>query len=173
MKNFSVRSKPAANAALAIFVLAIATVGSAWIFQFLGYKPCELCLTERLPYYAGIAVAFLAILLSRRQQGAALQASFAALFLIFAAGTALGVYHAGVEWHFWAGPTNCTGSFQKAATMQDFLKQLHNVKVVRCDEVALRVLGLSLAGWNAIISAVLAVLAIVGWSSTAANARTV
>lgn len=174
MKDFNVRSKPAANAALAIFVLAIATVASAWIFQFLGYKPCELCLTERLPYYAGIAMAFLAVLLSRRQQqGAALQASFAALFLIFAAGTALGVYHAGVEWHFWAGPSGCTGSFQKAATMQDFLKQLHNIKVVRCDEVALRVLGLSLAGWNAIISAVLAVLAIAGWRSTAGNARTV
>lgn len=167
MKDFSIRTQPAAAAALAIFVLATATIAGAWIFQFFGYAPCELCLNERLPYYAGIAVSALAVLLTQRQQGAALRASFISLVLIFAAGTALGAYHAGVEWHFWPGPTDCTGTFQKAQSMQDFLKQLHSIKVVRCDEVALRVLGLSLAGWNVIISAVLAVLAIVGWRFTA------
>lgn len=172
MKNLSMRTQPAATVALAIFILATATIAGAWIFQFFGYAPCELCLTERLPYYAGIAMSALAVLLAQRQQGSALRASFISLVLIFAAGTVLGAYHAGVEWHFWPGPTDCTGTFQKAQSMQDFLKQLHSIKVVRCDEVALRVLGLSLAAWNAIISAVLVALAVIGWRSTAGLPKT-
>lgn len=169
MKDFSISTQPALAAASAILILATATIAGAWIFQAFGYAPCELCLTERLPYYAGIAMSILAILLAQRPHGAALRTCFISLLLVFAAGAALGAYHAGVEWHFWAGPADCTGSFQKAASMQDFLKQLHSVKVVRCDEVALRVLGLSLAGWNAIISVVLAGLAIAGLRSTSSQ----
>ena len=87
---------------------------------------------------------------------------FIALFLIFAFSAGFGIYHAGVEWHFWEGPTACTGStMTKATTMQDFLNQLQTVKVVRCDAVTIRILGY-LAGWNAVISAVLAIIAIWG-----------
>ena len=162
MKDISFRTRSALAPGLAIFAVASATIVGAWIFQAMGYAPCELCLKERLPYYAGIAVSLLAILLALRGAGAALQACFTSLLLIFAASAALGAYHAGVEWGFWPGPADCTGSFQKAATMQDFLQQLHSAKLVRCDAVAIRILGLSLAGWNAVISAVLAGLAIVG-----------
>ena len=84
------------------------------------------------------------------------------LALIFAASVVLGAYHAGVEWGFWAGPTECTGALDRAASVSDFLKQLETVKVVRCDSAALRILGLSLAGWNAVISAGLAALATLG-----------
>ena len=73
-----------------------------------------------------------------------------------------GAYHAGVEWGFWPGPTECTGALPRAATVEDFLKQLQTVKVVRCDSAALRILGLSLAGWNAVISVGLAALAVFG-----------
>jgi disulfide bond formation protein DsbB len=162
LKAFGLRSEPPFAVAFAILALATATIAAAWIFQFFGYAPCELCLTERFPYYAGIALAALAVVLARRGSGAALRSCFSALFLIFAASAALGAYHAGVEWHFWPGPTDCTGSFQKAQSMQDFVKQLHHVKVVRCDEVALRVMGLSLAVWNMCISTGLAALAILG-----------
>ncbi len=162
MKEVRLGKRPALTAALAIFVLAAATVGGAWIFQAFGVAPCELCLTERLPYYAGIVVSALAIVLALRGERIVLKASFVALFLIFAAGAALGAYHAGVEWHFWPGPADCTGTFKKAGSAAEFLKQLQTVKVVRCDEVALRIMGLSLAGWNAVISVALAAWAIVG-----------
>jgi disulfide bond formation protein DsbB len=160
--DLSLAKNSALTAALAIFVLAAATVGGAWIFQAFGVAPCELCLTERLPYYIGIIVAALAIGFALGRHRTLLNVSFIALLVIFAVSAGLGAYHAGVEWGFWPGPSDCTGSFKKAGSTAEFLKQLQSVKVVRCDEVALRILGLSLAGWNAVISVALAIWAIVG-----------
>ena len=81
------------------------------------------------------------------------------LALIFAFNAALGVYHSGVEWALWKGPQDCTGSISGAPNVADFLKELQHVKVVRCDEVQLRIFWLSLANWNVLISAALAALA--------------
>jgi disulfide bond formation protein DsbB len=161
VKDLGLGTKPALVAALGIFFLAAATISGAWIFQAFGYAPCELCLGERLPYYAGLAVSALTTGFAWRGPRSLLPVAFIVLFLIFAFSAGFGVYHAGVEWGFWPGPTDCTGSFQKASSMAAFLKQLQTIKVVRCDEVALRILGLSLAGWNAVISVVLAALALV------------
>jgi disulfide bond formation protein DsbB len=158
----ALRARPALTAALAIFILASATVGGAWIFQAFGFTPCELCLKERLPYYAGIAVAGFAILFAWQNMRGAVKACLAVLFLIFAASAVFGAYHAGVEWKFWPGPSDCTGSFQAAHSPAEFLQQLKSIKVVRCDDVAIRILGLSLAGWNAVISLALAVWALYG-----------
>ena len=88
-----------------------------------------------------------------------LRAALWHLALIFAASAIFGAYHAGVEWGFWPGPTECTGLLDRARSGNDFLKQLQSVKVTRCDAPALRILGLSLAGWNALISVGLAALA--------------
>jgi disulfide bond formation protein DsbB len=158
-----VRRLDAPRAALAILLLAAATIAGAFVFQALGYAPCELCLKERIPYYAGIAVALLAVVLAVRGPRRLLLVCFAALFLIFAASAVFGVYHAGVEWGFWPGPSSCTGTIAKAASMQEFLRQLNTIKVVRCDAVAIRILGLSLAGWNAVISVLLAGIATFGF----------
>lgn len=162
MKDLGQRTKPAFAAALAIFAIASATIVGAWIFQAFGYAPCELCLKERIPYYIGIVAAALAVALASRETGKALSALFVVLLLVFVFSAGFGAYHAGVEWGFWPGPTDCTGSYQKATSAADFLRQLHSIKVVRCDAVAIRILGLSLAGWNAVISVVLAWLAVVG-----------
>jgi disulfide bond formation protein DsbB len=162
MLDLSLSTRPALGAALAIFLLAAATISGAWIFQASGYAPCELCLKERLPYYAGLGVSALAIGFAWRGPRSLCLVAFAILFVIFAFSAGFGVYHAGVEWRYWPGPADCTGSFQKASSPAEFLKQLQTIKVVPCDEVALRILGLSLAGWNAVISAALAALAIVG-----------
>jgi disulfide bond formation protein DsbB len=149
--------------ALAILTIASASIAGALLFEALGYAPCELCLKERIPYYAAIFLAGLALLFFARGSKNLLRAAFVALALIFAASTVIGAYHAGVEWGFWPGPTECTGAFERAASAEDFLKQLESVKVVRCDTAALRIFGLSLAGWNAIISAGLAALAVLGF----------
>jgi disulfide bond formation protein DsbB len=158
----ALRARPALTAALAIFILAGATVGGAWIFQAFGVTPCELCLKERLPYYAGIAVAGFAVLFAWKNMRGAVKACLALLLLIFLGSAVFGAYHAGVEWKFWPGPADCTGSFQAAHSPAEFMQQLKNTKVVRCDDVAIRILGLSLAGWNAVISLVIAGWAIYG-----------
>jgi len=83
--------------------------------------------------------------------------------VIFAGGAVFGAWHAGVEWGFWPGPAGCAGApTQRAADMSDFLRQIEATRLVRCDEVALRIIGLSLAGWNAVISAGVAALAALG-----------
>jgi disulfide bond formation protein DsbB len=148
--------------ALVILVIAVSSIAGAFFFEALGYAPCELCLKERIFYYAAIPIAGLALLFSARGSRTLLHVVFVALALIFAASAIVGAYHAGIEWGFWAGPTECTGVLDRAASGNDFLKQLQTVKVARCDAAAIRILGLSLAGWNAIISAGLAALAGVG-----------
>ncbi|HET6376661.1 MAG TPA: disulfide bond formation protein B [Methylocella sp.] len=146
--------------ALAIFAIAAASIAGALIFEALGYAPCELCLKERIPYYAGIAVSGLAVAFAAWGKAKLLRAAFFALALIFAGSAVFGAYHAGVEWGFWPGPQECSGTLQRAATVAEFLAQLENVKVVRCDAPALTILGLSLAGWNAVVSGALSILAI-------------
>jgi disulfide bond formation protein DsbB len=157
------RDVHASRAAGLILLISTATIAGAWIFQAFGIAPCELCLSERIPYYIGVPLAALTLVFALRESKTLMLMGFIALFLIFAFSAGFGIYHAGVEWHFWEGPTACTGStMTKATSMQDFMNQLRTVKVVRCDAVAIRILGLSLAGWNAVISAVLAVVAIWG-----------
>jgi disulfide bond formation protein DsbB len=148
--------------ALAILAVAVASIVGALLFEAFGYLPCELCLKERFPYYAAIPIAALALFFAGRGATTLLRAAFVVLGLIFAVSAVFGAYHAGVEWGFWPGPTECTGALDRAASVSDFLKQLETVKVVRCDSAALRILGLSLAGWNAVISTVLAALATLG-----------
>jgi len=151
--------------ALAIFIIAAATLGGAWIFQLSGYAPCELCLKQRIPYYIGIPLSFITSLAAFRRQRTLLTPDFVALALLFGFSTLFGLYHSGVEWGFWPGPSDCTGSLTQAGSVDDFLKQLQSVRVVRCDAVAIRILGLSLAGWNAVISAGLTALAVMGLRS--------
>ena len=72
---------------------------------------------------------------------------------------ALGAYHAGVEWRFWAGPTDCSGPVTDFTTKGPLLDQLQSIRVVRCDEAAWRFLGVSLAGYNVLVSLALAAVA--------------
>jgi disulfide bond formation protein DsbB len=148
--------------AVAILAIAVLSIAGAFVFEALGYAPCELCLKERIPYYAAIPVAALAVLFAARGQRKLLSAAFAGLALIFGASTAFGAYHAGIEWGFWPGPAECSGALDRARSAEDFWNQLQTTKVVRCDAPALRIFGLSLAGWNAVISAGLAALAAAG-----------
>ena len=148
--------------AFLVLGLAVATIAGAFAFQAAGILPCELCLKERYPYYAGMVLGGLTILVARRRRGPLLATCFAALALLFLGSAAFGAYHAGVEWGFWPGPSDCTGSLDRASSMGDFMKQLQTVHVVRCDAVAIRILGLSLAGWNAVVSLVIAGVAAAG-----------
>jgi disulfide bond formation protein DsbB len=144
---------------LVIAAASLAILASVWIFQGFGYQPCELCLTQRYAFYASAPLALLAAFLATRSAHGLARTLFALLAAIFVANAALAAYHAGVEYHWWAGPTACTGGLTGSVDVNDLLKALDSVKVVRCDEVQLRIAGLSLAGWNVLASAALAVYA--------------
>jgi disulfide bond formation protein DsbB len=145
------------DVALAILALSFATIAGAWIYQALGYLPCDLCLQQRYAYYAGVPLAAVALALAGRA-GRWASVLFVVIGLVFAASVALAIYHSGVEMKLWQGPTACTGSAM-GGTGGDLLAEIEKVKVVRCDDVGLRVFGLTLANWNVFISLALAGLA--------------
>ncbi len=157
------------RAALLLLAAAFATIAGAWVFEWAGYLPCELCLKQRWAYYAGVPLAAITAILAGSGARGAAAACFALLALVFAGSAIFGAYHSGVEWGFWEGPKDCTGTLARAPSMNDFLQQLNTVKVVRCDAVAIRIIGLSLAGWNAVISAGLVALASLGASRALAK----
>jgi disulfide bond formation protein DsbB len=147
---------------LAILAIAVASIAGAFVFEAFGYAPCELCLKERIPYYAAIPLAGLAVFFAARGPSSLLRAAFFGLAMIFAVSAILGYYHAGVEWGIWPGPTTCSGPLKHVRSVEEFWRQLQSVRVARCDIPALRILGLSLAGWNAVVSAALAIAAMIG-----------
>jgi disulfide bond formation protein DsbB len=145
----------------AVFVLALATILAVLGVQFLGgYAPCHLCLYERWAYYAAVPVAAIAFAMTRDLSGWA-RVLLLLIALAFVANTALGLYHFGVEEKWWAGPSACTGG-GSATDWRELAEQLKNTAVVRCDQPALKLLGLSLAFWNAAVSALLALIALRG-----------
>ena len=158
------RREPAVTAALAIFVGSAATILGAWYFQYvMKLRPCPLCLEERLPYHIVIPLSvLLAIAAIVRAPRALIVVGFLAIMAAMLVNAALGAYHAGVEWHWWPGPTDCSGPVTDFTANGPLLNQLQSIRVVRCDEAAWRFLGLSLAGYNVLISLALAAIAALG-----------
>jgi disulfide bond formation protein DsbB len=141
---------------LAALVVSAAMLAVAHAFQtFGGYQPCTLCLRQREVYWVagGLALAFM--ILVRLPNGARLrQLTCWALGLVFLAGLAIAVYHAGAEWKFWPGPSTCSSAGAggvSAQAMQDLL-QGAKIRPPACDQVVWSLAGLSMAGWNAVAS---------------------
>jgi disulfide bond formation protein DsbB len=155
---------PALVAALAITAIAALTLAGAWFFQLvLDIRPCPLCLEQRYAYYLAVPLgALLTWAAARRAPRGVLITGLAILALAALGNAWLGGYHAGVEWGFWQGPTECSGPVLDLGKAGSLLENLDKVKVIRCDEVQWRFLGLSLAGYNVLISLAMAALAI--WS---------
>ena len=160
---------PAFAAAVAVAVVAVATIAGAWFFQLvLDIRPCPLCLEQRYAYYLSIPLAVLvAIAAGRGAPRGVLVAGLWILVLAALANAVLGGYHAGVEWKFWQGPTDCSGPVVDLGKAGSLLERLDTVKVIRCDEVQWRFLGLSLAGYNVLISLLMAAIALWGATRTA------
>ncbi len=156
MSNSAVQTKPI----LLLLIVGFATIGGAWAFQIYGdLVPCPLCYIGRWQYYAGLPLALLALLLAARN------ADLASILLIlvalaFAAGAVFSAWHAGIEWKFWPGPDTCASGSGSPSTAGGLLSQMRTTRVVPCDEAAWRLFGISLAGYNAIISTGIAGLAL-------------
>ena len=156
-------NNPALTAALAIAAIAAATLAGAWFFELvLDIRPCPLCLEQRYAYYLAIPLgALVAFAAAKDAPRAVLLAGLVLLALAALGNAGLGIYHAGVEWKLWQGPTDCTGTIGNLGSAGNLLQRLDTVKVIRCDDVQWRFLGLSLAGYNVLIS--LALAAIAAW----------
>jgi disulfide bond formation protein DsbB len=162
-------SSPVVTAALVILAVAAATIAGAWFFQLvLGLQPCPMCLEQRYAYYTIIPLSALVAISPRLgSPRAVLPLGLALLVVIALANAAFGTYHAGVEWGFWKGPTSCTGPLVNFGSGGSLLEQLDKVKIVPCDVVQWRFLGISLAGYNALISLLMAAIAAWGIARTA------
>jgi disulfide bond formation protein DsbB len=139
------------KATLLAFVLGvIAILGALGSQVFGGLVPCELCLEQRLAYYWGLPVLAAILVLWNRLPLNVWYIAMAVAAAIFAWGTYMGVYHAGVEWGFWPGPTACTGLGDPDLSFGDLGGEID--AVIPCDHVQFRFLGISLAGYNALVS---------------------
>jgi disulfide bond formation protein DsbB len=138
---------------------SVALLAGAFIFQALGYPPCALCLWQRWPHAAAIAIGGLSLALP--SVVLPLAGALSAL-----ATAAVGLYHTGVERAWWEGPTTCTASPLGQLSPQELMEQIMTAPLVRCDEVAWSLAGLSMASWNAILSLCLALVWLVAARAT-------
>lgn len=143
----------------------IFTVGSALAFQHIGgYIPCALCLLQRDPYYYSIPLGIIAIIAAAlKLPSSVIRTLLALIGVAMLIGAGMGVYHSGVEWGFWEGPTTCSTTASAVTTNAlNLLDDLNAIHGPSCSEASLRVLGLSFAGWNVIASLILAAIAFRG-----------
>jgi disulfide bond formation protein DsbB len=150
----------------AVLAASALVLGTALLSQYWGgLSPCELCLLQRWPWRAAIALSLIALALGPRCPAVALAVVLA---LVFLASAGLAVYHVGVEQHWFIGPTACTAAKTGAKTVEELGQQLLGQQAVLCDQVQWSLFGISLAGWNLVASAALAV----GCAIAATRART-
>lgn len=127
-----------------------------------GLAPCALCLRAREIYWVAAGIALAGMFAVRMRGGERWRWLFnAALVLVFAAGVSLALYHAGVEWKWWPGPTACSGGAGAVSTSQmaDLLDGA-KIRPPACDQAAWVFAGLSMAGWNGLASLALTLLSL-------------
>ena len=144
------------EAALIVLVASAGLLAGALAFQYLGgYAPCVLCHWQRYAHAATIVLALVALAVPR---AAPLLLAGAGLALL--AGAGIAVFHIGVEQHWWQGTAECGSAIGGAGSIEELRARLLAQPVVRCDEVAWSLFGLSMAGYNFLASLVLGLLAI-------------
>ena len=147
----SIKNKYTLNIVLIFSMFAL--IAAYFIQYILGHEPCNLCLIERIPYFAAIILISLIFILNKHEKIITLIVS---LFFIF--GAIISFYHFGIEQGFFSESLVCDlSNGNKAASAQDLLKQLKK-ETVSCKDVTFRVLGLSLATFNTIISLIISAI---------------
>jgi disulfide bond formation protein DsbB len=164
------RKEPPLAAAAIVAVVGVLTILGFFFFQYvIGLPPCPLCLEQRLAFYVAVPLAVLLWLgAGHGASRKVLLLGFLAIAVVMLWNTGLAAYHAGIEWKFWPGPQDCSGPIDRFGSAGSLISQLQDINLVRCDQAAWRFLGLSLAGWDVLVSLALAVVAL--WGATAAFA---
>ncbi len=129
---------------------SFALLSGAYIFQFMGYPPCQMCYWQRWPHFAAIAIGVVAYMVPAR-----ILALFGAAAALITSG--VGIWHTGVERDWWEGPASCTGGGLSGLDAGDLLS-LDGPMLIMCDQVSWSFLGLSMPSWNALFSFVLALV---------------
>jgi len=144
------------NVAIVLGALSLALIIGALGFEYLGrLPPCEMCMWQRYPHVLASIVGLIgggSVAVGLLSRSLARPIGVVTACLVAASGI-IAVYHAGVEWHWWKGPSACTGGVLQMNGPIDF-----NAPMVMCDRAAWRMFGLSLAGYNAIISLLAALI---------------
>lgn len=136
-------------------------LGGALYFQYVvGLAPCEMCHWQRWPHIASIAVG-LAAFASYARPRLAMTFAVLAVAALFTT-SAIGVFHAGVEYRWWQGPQACSGTIPRGLSADELKKYLFGARMVRCDDIVWSLWSISMAGWNALLSGALAVALAVG-----------
>jgi disulfide bond formation protein DsbB len=134
----------------------------AWGFQHIGgLAPCKMCIWQRYPHVAAVVIGALALVLPKLNP----LPMIGALAAMITAG--IGFFHAGVEQGWWEGPSTCTSGDIGGLSAEELMNQIMAAPLVRCDEIPWEMFGLSMAGWNAAISAVLVLLWLAAWRAKA------
>lgn len=147
--------------ALAIAVPAALLAGAYGSEIWGGLHPCEMCWWQRYAHFAGLGFALLSLALRKAPDRGRSFVWLAALAILTSGG--IGAYHAGVELGVFEGFTTCTSTASAGLSTEELLKQVMAAPIIRCDDIQFSFLGISMAGWNAILS-VLAALSIL-WLS--------
>lgn len=130
----------------------------AWAFQYIGgMAPCKMCIWQRYPHGAAIVIGALAFALPGVRVLPLLGAAAAATT------SGIGIYHAGVERGLWEGPSSCTSGSISGLSAEELMEQIMAAPLVRCDEIPWEMFGLSMAGWNALLSAGLVLVWLAAW----------
>ena len=147
---------------LIALVISLAMLGTAHAFErFAFLLPCPLCLRQREVYWAAVAMAATGLILWNIRNNRRFMVAFNVMLgLVFMTGAVVAVYHAGVEWAWWPAPSGCTGdAVDVMALSLDGLDE--RTATASCTDAAWRMLGLSMAGWNALVSLGLAAVSFV------------
>ena len=142
-------SAPAAFRAPGLaFLAGLFAIIAAWGFEIIGgYLPCKLCLQERIPYYVGLPILLVGLLLSQRMPRLARLLYFIG-GAIFFFGSTLAGYHVGAEWKLWVGPSDCGGTPTVITSATDLMAAVKGTRLVSCSEAPISLFGLSFAGWD-------------------------
>ncbi len=155
------RTKSVRKLVLLAFLIALATITGAWAFEIIGgYRPCALCLQQRWAYYFSLPI--LGLIWIRmatiNSDIDVVRWGLIVVAVVMLANAGLGFYHSGVEWGWFEGPAACSSG----AGLSGGLPDLSTAKVINCSDAQWHLLGLSFAGWNVVVSAMIAAIAALG-----------
>ncbi len=149
-------AKPSLSGPVLLLAACVAMILGAWGFEYIGgLLPCKLCYWQRYAYFTAIPLAAVSVIVARARGMAAARLPLILTGLALLAGMGIAGYHAGVEYKWWPGPATCSGP----PVTGDIFFQQTGPGLIRCDETPWALFGVSMAGYNFVISGVLALAA--------------
>lgn len=149
----SLTALPTRDPVLFAGIAATLILASAFGFQLAGYHPCEMCWWQRYPYMAIMAIA----LIAKAMPGVPRKPVLLVMALLFAVDAGIAGFHVGVEQRWWEGITTCSSLVGVTDSVNDALDAIMNAPLIRCDEIAWSLFGISMAGYNFLLATALTV----------------